>query len=253
MPGTDLALPAGEGPRAEFVDDSPSARAEARFRKLVDCLSRPRSPIAEDMLRRYCIAAAEADDAQEAIDRTGTVLVTKDGVRINPYVTVRDAALATMAKLAERLDLDLSRIGAVETTLPAVRAGKGAAIGRPPKFKVKTVRKALERAGGSMTGAGEILGCSRRTVADYINRHPTLAAALEEINEIDVDEAETNLKRGVRRGDGWAVCFTLKTKGKDRGYVERTEFTGKNGGAIQSEVTVIELPDNGRGDRAATG
>jgi hypothetical protein len=33
----------------------------------------------------------------------------------------------------------------------------------------------------------------------------------------------------VRRGEPWAVCFTLKCLGKDRGYVERQERTGAGG------------------------
>jgi hypothetical protein len=37
-----------------------------------------------------------------------------------------------------------------------------------------------------------------------------------------LDEAESQLGAAVRRGEGWAVCFLLKTRGRERGYVERS-------------------------------
>jgi hypothetical protein len=49
------------------------------------------------------------------------------------------------------------------------------------------------------------------------------------------DNAESALYSAVLGGEAWAVCFYLKTQAKDRGYVERQEMTGKDGGAIQQE------------------
>jgi hypothetical protein len=39
-----------------------------------------------------------------------------------------------------------------------------------------------------------------------------------------VDNAESALNRSVLSGEAWAVCFTLKTQGKSRGYIERQEI-----------------------------
>jgi len=44
--------------------------------------------------------------------------------------------------------------------------------------------------------------------------------------------AETELYRAIRDGKDWAVKYILSTKGKSRGYVERQEVTGADGGAI---------------------
>jgi hypothetical protein len=55
-----------------------------------------------------------------------------------------------------------------------------------------------------------------------------LDAEREEI----VDYAEMGLRGAVLNKEAWAIAFSLKTLGKSRGYVERQEVTGKDGGAI---------------------
>ena len=50
-----------------------------------------------------------------------------------------------------------------------------------------------------------------------------LREVLDDQREEFLDIAEASLKRKVIEGDGWAVCFTLKTLGKARGYVERLQ------------------------------
>jgi hypothetical protein len=47
------------------------------------------------------------------------------------------------------------------------------------------------------------------------------------------DIAEGQLVKSIKKGQAWAVKFWLTTKGRDRGFVTRTEQTGKNGGPIQ--------------------
>jgi len=47
-----------------------------------------------------------------------------------------------------------------------------------------------------------------------------------------VDTAEVMLAKAVAAGDIRAITFTLATKGKGRGYSQRTEITGADGGAL---------------------
>jgi hypothetical protein len=60
-------------------------------------------------------------------------------------------------------------------------------------------------------------------------RHPAVAQVVAEEREPFVDVAELKLNAAVRRGEAWAICFTLKYLGKDRRYVERQERTGPGG------------------------
>ena len=41
----------------------------------------------------------------------------------------------------------------------------------------------------------------------------------------------------LEAGDAWAICFYLKTQGKNREYVERQEVTGKCGDPIQQQTS----------------
>lgn len=56
--------------------------------------------------------------------------------------------------------------------------------------------------------------------------------ALESARETMLDNAESILYKKVLEGSTVELLFFLKTQGKDRGYTERQELTGANGGAI---------------------
>ena len=62
-----------------------------------------------------------------------------------------------------------------------------------------------------------------------------------------LDVGELSLLRAVQNGEAWAVCFLLKTQGKQRGYIERAEISGPDGGAIGLEVN--GLTDDQRAER----
>ena len=47
-----------------------------------------------------------------------------------------------------------------------------------------------------------------------------------------IDISEQKLRAAVMNGEPWAVAMVLKTIGKHRGYVERQELTGADGGAV---------------------
>lgn len=85
------------------------------------------------------------------------------------------------------------------------------------------VIEALERAGGCQAIAARALNVSRVTMYRYLQRWPVLKELIEEQTELRLDEAEVALRSAVLKGEAWAVCFFLKTRGKQRGYVERTE------------------------------
>lgn len=79
---------------------------------------------------------------------------------------------------------------------------------------------------------------SRQTMYKYINSHPTVKAAVDEARETMLDNVESVLYSKALEGEAWAVCFFLKTQGKARGYVERQEHTGTDGGPL--EIRIID-------------
>ena len=80
--------------------------------------------------------------------------------------------------------------------------------------------------------AARRLGCSKVTIYNRAKKVKAVSDAIEEAREDMVDLAELALRKSVMNGEPWSVAMVLKTLGKSRGYVERQEVTGADGGAI---------------------
>ena len=91
------------------------------------------------------------------------------------------------------------------------------------KLNNKDIIDALRKTNGNLTLTGQLLGCTREAVRLRVNRFPEIKQVLDESRESVIDVAEGALQRAVLNGEGWAIAFTLKTIGKRRGYVEKTE------------------------------
>lgn len=98
----------------------------------------------------------------------------------------------------------------------------------------KQVALALEAAKGNVAVAARTLGRRRSTVYNYLNNYPQLKKVLHDSRESMLDNAESALHSAALKGEGWAVCFMLKTIGRQRGYVEKVEVEHH---VIQTEIT----------------
>ena len=115
--------------------------------------------------------------------------------------------------------------------------------GKNGKYTAQQMAGAIWKAEGNLSSAARTLGCSRTTVHAYVNKYVTVCQAYDEANDIFLDEAESQLRRAVRKGSLPAIFFALKTKGKSRGYVERQEVTGKDGGP-QEQILNLSWGDD---------
>ena len=111
------------------------------------------------------------------------------------------------------------------------------------KYTTAQIIEALREKHGNMAAAARFLNCSRNTISRYIEQYPTVKAVADEERETLIDFAENQLFQQVKDGNITAIIFTLKTIGKSRGYVERQEVTGADGGKVQ-----IEYVNDWRGD-----
>jgi len=100
------------------------------------------------------------------------------------------------------------------------------------KYTTAKMIEALREKHGNLSAAARFLNCSRNTIARYIDTYPTVKAVADEERETLIDFAENQLFQQVKEGNITAIIFTLKTIGKHRGYVERQEVTGADGGAV---------------------
>lgn len=83
---------------------------------------------------------------------------------------------------------------------------------------------------------------SRQAVKDRAEKKPELLA---DILEENIDVAEEGLHSLMRSKTEkirlQAIQLFLKTKGKDRGYSERNEITGKDGKDIVAQITIAPM------------
>ena len=106
------------------------------------------------------------------------------------------------------------------------------------KLSEKLLVPAIAEARGNLADVARRFSVTRQSVWYYVNQRPALKAACQDQRETMKDHAESALYKALLAGEAWAVCFFLKTQARDRGYVERTELTGAEGGAIK--ITAIE-------------
>lgn len=101
--------------------------------------------------------------------------------------------------------------------------------------------KALHESKGLLTDAAQLAGVCYRTVNRYVADYPSVKQAAQEAHERMVDFAESKLYEKIAAGDNACIIFFLKCQAKDRGYVERQEVSGPDGGAILiKEVEVVK-------------
>lgn len=105
---------------------------------------------------------------------------------------------------------------------------------------VEKLAPVLEATRGNMAAAARRLGYTRAHVSKFVQDHPTLHEIVNQAREARVDYAESKLDEAINKGEAWAICFTLKTLGKSRGYVERQEITGADAGPITIKVVYDE-------------
>jgi transposase-like protein len=92
---------------------------------------------------------------------------------------------------------------------------------------------------GNVSMVARTLNVDRTTVYNFMKKHPTVKAKLDEAREKMIDNVESKLYSKALDGDTTAMIFFLKTQGKHRGYVERQEVTGAEGSHI-----VVRLVDD---------
>ena len=95
--------------------------------------------------------------------------------------------------------------------------------------------EALEQSLGVVTTACKIVGCNRSTFYGHYNRDSKFRADVDELQNMTLDFAESQLHKQIKKGNTTATIFYLKTKGKRRGYIERREVE------MTAEVSTTKL------------
>lgn len=103
------------------------------------------------------------------------------------------------------------------------RAATDQAINSRVEEDKQTFLSVFEKKAANVSAAAAACNITRRTFYYWKENDPEFAEKVKEIEDSLLDFAESKLLEKVQEGDLTAIIFTLKTKGKDRGYVERVE------------------------------
>lgn len=101
--------------------------------------------------------------------------------------------------------------------------------------------KHLKDAKGIISYACEKVGVSRSTYYNWHSKDADFKEKADEITEAIIDTVESKLLSKIQDEDLTAIIFFLKTKGRDRGYVERRE---QEVSFNQFEQLMKDLPDD---------
>lgn len=91
------------------------------------------------------------------------------------------------------------------------------------RIPIKKIVEIYEKKGCNITATCAALGIARRTFYEWREKKKKLAEELEAAEESILDFAESKLIEHIQNNDVQSLIFFLRTKGKKRGYVEKTE------------------------------
>ena len=108
----------------------------------------------------------------------------------------------------------------------------------------KAMIDALEKSLGVVTTACKTIGIGRTTFYQWLKDDEEFARQVDDIQNITLDFAESQLHKQIKEGNTTATIFYLKTKGKKRGYIERQEITGADGMPTNFQIEIIDKTED---------
>ena len=106
------------------------------------------------------------------------------------------------------------------------------------KITNEEVIEALNKSGGFVTYAAKQLGVTYQAINWRIKHNQELQDIVEAHRQGYLDMGETKLLKALKDNQPWAICFFLKCQGKERGYIERTQLTGKDDKPLIPKIDV---------------
>lgn len=84
--------------------------------------------------------------------------------------------------------------------------------------------EAMKKSLGIVTNACQMCGISRETYYKYMENDPEFRKQIEDIENVQTDFVESQFMKNIKNGDSSCIIYYMKTKGRKRGYSERTEI-----------------------------
>lgn len=108
----------------------------------------------------------------------------------------------------------------------------------------KALIEEIHKYNGNISAVARAFDKSRKWIYQYIKElNPELWEEVIQAREAMKDSAESQLYKNILNGKEASLIFYLKTQAKDRGYIERQEITGAEGGALRFKGYIGFSPD----------
>ena len=106
------------------------------------------------------------------------------------------------------------------------------------KIRKRAFIETFKKTFGNISQTCKVLDMDRSTYYKWLKEDEDFKIEIESVEpkELFLDFTESKLVEKINTGDTTAIIFTLKTKGKSRGYIERKEIEHQGG----IESTLIE-------------
>jgi hypothetical protein len=101
--------------------------------------------------------------------------------------------------------------------------------------------EALKQSLGVVTTACDSIGITRQTYYYWLKTDEEFRKEVEDLENVTLDFAESQLFKQIKEGSTAATIFYLKTKGRKRGYIEKTELDVTNKNPDFSQLSTEEL------------
>jgi hypothetical protein len=143
-------------------------------------------------------------------------------------------------KVNGEVKLAAQLLGVSPRTMNRLKKGVGYSPGRKPWANLtdEEILEALEECEGSLTDCAAYLGVSYYGLKKLRAQRPSLKAEIKLMQEAFREEllemAESGIRECLEAKAPWALCYTSKCLGKDRGWIERPQK------ATESKETAIK-------------
>lgn len=121
------------------------------------------------------------------------------------------------------------------------------------KKSKKAIIEAIKDSGGIMSTIARRLGVTWHTADTWVKQYDETKQALQDEREAILDLAESTLFRNIKDGNSQDAKWLLSTMGKNRGYNERQEITGVDGGPIDVNAIIRKAEEEFANEQRNTG
>tara|TARA_R100000329_G_scaffold151474_1_gene147821 strand:- start:11749 stop:12129 length:381 start_codon:yes stop_codon:yes gene_type:complete len=104
----------------------------------------------------------------------------------------------------------------------------------------KAMLKALEKTMGVVSTASTMVGINRSTHYEWLKKDSEYKQKVDDLENLMLDFAETNLHQQIQEGNTTATIFLLKTRGRKRGYIERQNIQ------VEADISTSKISPEAR-------